>query len=100
MIYEGEDGAKSTVLHEAGKYGHLNIIIWYKDVLGFSDINPKNSKGNTPLSLAIVKGHLDVVKYYVQNGYSSKIFSKYFHQYAFICHIYIDAPQGVSGVSI
>ena len=76
MIYEGEDGAKSTVLHEAGNYGHLNIIIWYKDVLGFSDINPKNNKGTTPLYWATVQGHLDVVKYYIMNGYhaSSKVF--------------------------
>ena len=88
VIYE-YDGAKSTVLHEAAYYGHLKIIIWYKDVLGFSDINPKDNKGNTPLYWATNQGHLDVVKYYIQNGYhaSSKIFSKYSHQYAFICYM-------------
>ena len=88
VIYEFGSGAKSTVLDIAASFGHLNITIWYKDVLGFSDINPKDSKGITPLSLAVVEGHLDVVKYYIQNGYhaSSKIFSKYSLQYAFICY--------------
>ena len=85
VIYVSTSGTKYTVLHHAAKYGRLNITIWYKDVLGFSDINPKDNKGNTPLYWATRKGHLDVVKYYIQNGYhaSSKIFSKYSHQYAF-----------------
>ena len=75
VIYEYNSGAKSTVLHEAAYYGHLEIIIWYKDVLGFSDINPKDNKGNTPLFWATNQGHLDVVKYYIINGYhaSSKV---------------------------
>ena len=75
VIYEYNSGAKSTVLHEAAYYGHLKIIIWYKDGLGFSDINPKDNKGNTPLYWATKKGKLDVVKYYIQNGYyaSSKV---------------------------
>ena len=82
-------GAEYTVLDIAAYYNHLEIIIWYKDVLGFSDINPKDNKGNTPLYWATNQGHLDVVKYYIQNGYhaSSKIFSKYSHQYAFICYM-------------
>ena len=75
VIYEHEDGAKFTVLHEAAYYGHLNITIWYKDVLGFSDINPKDNKGKTPLYWATKRGHLDVVEYYIINGYhaSSKV---------------------------
>ena len=79
VIYEYEDGTKSTVIHEAAYYGRLNIIIWYKDVLGFSDINPKDNKGNTPLFWATSQGHIDVVKYYIKNGYqaSSKIFSPF-----------------------
>ena len=76
VVYE-YSWAKFTVLHRAAYYGQLDIIIWYKDVLGLSDINPKDYKGNTPLYWATRKGKLDVVKYYVQNGYyaSSKIFS-------------------------
>ena len=75
VVYEYQDGTKSTILDQAAYWGHLNIIIWYKDVLGFSDINPKDNKGNTPLYWATFKGHLDVVKYYIINGYhaSSKV---------------------------
>ena len=83
VIYEYENGAKSTVLHEAAYYGHLNITIWYKDVLGFSDINPNDNKGNTPLYWATNQGQLDVVKYYIKNGYqaSSKVFSPFVNSY-------------------
>ena len=75
VIYESSDGTKSTILDQAAYWGHLNIIIWYKDVLGFSDINPKDNKGNTPLYWATNQGHLDVVKYYIKTGYhaSSKV---------------------------
>ena len=77
VIFEWEDGAKSTVLDAVAYFGRLNIIIWYKDVLGFSDINPKDNKGNTPLFWAIKEGHIEVAKYYIKNGYmyhaSSKI---------------------------
>ena len=64
-----------TVLHIAASFGHLNITIWYQNDLGFSDINPKDNKGNTPLSQAIGQRQIDVVKYYIKNGYqaSSKI---------------------------
>ena len=67
-----------TILHVAAGFGHLNITIWYKDTLGFSDINPKDNKGNTPLFWATKQGQLDVVKYYIKNGYqaSSKILSQ------------------------
>ena len=62
-------GAELTVLDIAAYYNHLEIIIWYKDVLGFSDINPKDKKGYTPLYWATRQGHLDVVKYYIINDY-------------------------------
>ena len=75
VIYENEYGIKYTVLHLAAVYGHLKIIIWYKDILSFSDINPKDNKGNTPLFWATREDHLDVVEYYIINGYhaSSKV---------------------------
>ena len=69
VVYEYQDGTKSTILDQAAYWGHLNITIWYKDVLGFSDINPKDNKGNTPLYWATDQGHLKVVKYYIINGY-------------------------------
>ena len=75
VTYVFPDGVGVTVLHGAAYEGHVNIIRWYKDVLGFSDINPKDNKGITPLYWATVEGHLDVVKYYIINGYhaSSKV---------------------------
>ena len=74
-----QDAEGWTPLHYFASNGHLKIIIWYKDVLGFKDINPKDNKGDTPLSLATQEGHLDVVKYYIENGYqaSSKIYSPF-----------------------
>ena len=79
IIFTDNSLDELTVLHMAAFLGHLNITIWYKDVLGFSDINPKDNKGNTPLYWATRQGHLDVVKYYIENDYhaSSKIFSSF-----------------------
>ena len=70
-------GSESTVLDIAAYYNHLEIIVWYKDVLGFSDINPKDNNGNTPLSLASYRGHLEIAKYYIENGYmpSGKVYN-------------------------
>ena len=84
VTYINTNGAGITVLHGAAYEGHVNIIRWYKDVLGFSDINPKDNKGDTPLLLATQQGNLDVVKYYIENGYqaSSKIFSPFMN-----CHL-------------
>ena len=75
VILSDNSAGDLTVLHMAAYLGHLNITIWYKDVLGFSDINPRDSKGNDPLYLATQEEHLDVVKYYIINGFhaSSKV---------------------------
>ena len=69
-----DNGDEESVLLIAAALGHLNIIVYYEDVLQFSNINPKNNNGNTPLSNAAY-GHLDIAKYYIENGYkaSSKI---------------------------
>ena len=93
-VYEyGERGdlAKSTVLHEAAYYGHLNIIIWYKDVLGFSDINPEDSKSHTPLFWASKQGQIEVAKYYIKNGYKYHASSKFLklHEFSFLFDIHI-----------
>ena len=73
------DGDEGSVLHVAAAFGHLNIIVYYKDVLQFSDINPKNNNGQTPLSYAISQGHQNVAEYYIKNGYkaSSKVLTVY-----------------------
>ena len=78
IISNNSSGDELTILHVAAGFGHLNITTWYKDDLGFSDINPKDNKGNTPLFWATKQGQLDVVKYYIENGYqaSSKILSQ------------------------
>ena len=65
------DGSKFSILHVAAYYGSLNITTYYKDVLGFSDINPKDNNGNTPLSWASYFGHLEIAKYYINNGYKA-----------------------------
>ena len=71
-----DDGEEGSVLLIAATLGHLNIIVYYKDILQFTDINPKNNYGFTPLFYASLQGHLDVVDYYEKNGYkaSSKIY--------------------------
>ena len=68
---------KLTVLHVAAGEGHLDIIKGYKDILGIENLNPSTDNGNTPLSWASQRGHLDVAKYYIKNGYkaSSKDFT-------------------------
>ena len=73
-------------LHVAAHYGHFEVFKIIMD--NVVDKNPSDKDGRTPLYVAAAEGHLDVVKYYIQNGYhaSSKIFSKYSLQYAFICY--------------
>ena len=64
-----EDG--STVIHLAAVLGHLDIVKWYKEELNCSKINPKNNKGNTPLSQAIKLENLDVVEFFMNCGYNA-----------------------------
>ena len=68
IINGGDEG---SVLIVAAFFGHLNIIVYYKDVLQFSNINPKNNNGKTPLSEATLEGHLHVAEYYMENGYKA-----------------------------
>ena len=66
-----------TLLDVAAEYGQLNITKWYKNVLGVSNINPKDKYGNTPLARASYLGHLEIAKYYIENGYipSGKVYN-------------------------
>ena len=70
-----DNGDEGSVLHFAAFWGHLNIIVYYKDVLQFSNINPKSNNGITPLYLASLYSHFDIAEYYIKNGYkaSSKV---------------------------
>ena len=65
------DGDERSVLYLAAEFGHLNIIVYYKDVLQFSNINPENNNGKTPLGYASVERHLHVAEYYMENGYKA-----------------------------
>ena len=73
------DGDERSVLLIAAAFGHLNIIVYYKDVLQFSNINLENNIGKTPLSVASFEGHFNVAEYYIKNGYkaSSKVLTVY-----------------------
>ena len=82
---ENIDPTKSTVLHKAAKFGHLNIVKFFNDELGFTDINPSDEiNGDTPLSLAKQHSNWDIVKYYIENGYTHIASSKNFSLYLFI----------------
>ena len=76
------DGDEGSVLLIAAFFGHLNIIVYYKDVLQFSNINPENRIGKTPLFEASLQGHLHVSEYYIENGYkaSGKVSTLYIVQ--------------------
>ena len=69
-------GSEYTVLHYAAYKGQLGIIKWYKDALNFSNINPEDNKGNTPLSFAIEEGKQSVVDYFFELGYGQNATSK------------------------
>ena len=64
-----EDG--STVIYLAAVLGHLNILKWYKEELNCTNMNPKNNKGNTPLTEAIKLENLDMIKLYIDCGYNA-----------------------------
>ena len=66
-----DGGDEGSVLIVAAAFGHLNIIVYYKDVLQFSNINPENNNGKTPLGYASVERHLHVAEYYMENGYKA-----------------------------
>ena len=64
------------MLHNAAYEGQLGIIRWYREALNFSNINPKDSEGVTPLSLAMERGKQDVVDYFINLGYGQSATSK------------------------
>ena len=81
VIYESSDGSTLTVLDTAAFYGHVEIIKGYKGIFRFNDteLNPSDYMGRTPLFWAVDQGHLDVAKFYVENGYNAtgKIFDTF-----------------------
>ena len=76
VVYISNSGSRLTVLHNAAYEGQLGIIRWYREALNFSNINPKDSKGNTPLSWAIEQEKQDVVEYFIDIGYGQNVTCK------------------------
>ena len=76
VVLISKSGTRFTVLHNAAYEGQLGIIKWYKEQLNFTNINPEDNKGNTPLSLAIAYGKQDVVDYFINLGYGQNATSK------------------------
>ena len=71
VVFKANDGIEYTVLHGASRLGNLEIIRYYKDDLNFSNINPMDNKGNTPLRWAIKDDRRDVMKYFLDCGYNA-----------------------------
>ena len=72
VIFVSSTGSEWTILHVAASKGHVNILQFYKDDLGYENINPLDNLGeSTPLRIATQRGNLDVVKYYIDNGYKA-----------------------------
>ena len=61
VIYEYNSGAKSTVLHEAAYYGHLEVIQLLMSKMT-DNPNPPRHDGCTPLHFAAHQGHIEIVK--------------------------------------
>ena len=73
-------GSEYTVLHVAAEFGHLNILKFYREELGITDIYPLD----TPILVAALYGEKQVVEYYLtmeeeiwnRSAQGSSIFSK------------------------
>ena len=62
-----DPGGFFSVLHVAAQYGQLNITKWYKEVLKFPDINPRDKSGRfTPTTMASENGKISLIKYYIE----------------------------------
>ena len=60
-------GSNGTVLHAAAWYGKIDIIKGFKEELNYPDMNPlDNNKVSTPIILAIVAKHINIVNYYIE----------------------------------
>ena len=71
VIHTDPDGTEWTVLHRAAFYGHVNIIKYFENELGFDNVNPQNkTNGRTPFEYAVEFKKSSVVDYYIENGYT------------------------------
>lgn len=67
--YEGQEDVddRMTALHFAAKVGNLEMVKLLM-THGFDKIGAKNDEEETPLCLAVVNHHLEVVKYMLESG--------------------------------
>ena len=61
VIWETETEKEYTVLHVAATFGHVNILKFYHEELGITDIYPLD----TPMLVAAAEGQKQVVEYYL-----------------------------------
>ena len=58
-------------LHQAAKEGEVNVV---KDLLAKgADKDEKNDKGITPLMVAVIANHLDVVQFLMEQGVGKEL---------------------------
>ncbi|XP_043480097.1 ankyrin-3-like [Leptopilina heterotoma] len=67
--YEGQEDVRErmTALHFAAKVGNLEMVKLLMSN-GFDKIGEANEEDETPLCLAVVNHHLEVVKYMIESG--------------------------------
>ena len=66
MVYQDQDG--QTALHAAAFNGHLAVI--HVILQCGATLDKLDHSQNSPLSLALIQGHNDIVKYLIQSGSS------------------------------
>ncbi len=64
MIYQDSDG--QTALHAAAHAGHLAIV--HIILQSGAALDKLDQSQHTPLSLALIQGHNDIVKYLAKAG--------------------------------
>lgn len=64
MVYHDANG--QTALHAAAKGGHLAVV--YVIMQSGAALDKLDKSQNTPLSLAVIQGHNDTVKYLAKAG--------------------------------
>lgn len=62
-----EEGARTTPLHLASGYGHLNIVRYFVEERN-CDVECRDEEENTPLHYAAEGGRFVIVQYLISNG--------------------------------
>ena len=58
----------NCMLSVAAMLGHLNAVMALTEHYGSANINMRDKNGNTPFDYAAAGGHLDLVKFFFENG--------------------------------